>query len=77
MPWRLTMPAPQRDAMVGAIVAFRIPIDRLEGKFKLSQNRSAEDRARVAQALRAEGYAEATATAEWMARHADVKAPPP
>ncbi|MFO1317782.1 MAG: FMN-binding negative transcriptional regulator [Burkholderiales bacterium] len=77
VPWRLTMPAPQRDAMVGAIVAFRIPIDRLEGKFKLSQNRSAEDRARVAQALRAEGYAEATATAEWMARHADVKAPPP
>lgn len=75
-PWRMTMPAPQRDAMVGAIVAFRMPVRRLEGKFKLSQNRSAEDRARVAQGLRGEGYAEATATAEWMARYADAKAPP-
>ena len=75
-PWRWTMPAPQRDAMVGAIVAFRLPIRRLEGKFKLSQNRSAEDRARVAQGLRAEGYAEATATAEWMGRYAGAKAPP-
>jgi len=75
-PWRPTMPAPQFDAMVSAIVAFRIPIRRLEGKFKLSQNRSAEDRARVAQRLRGEGYAEAIATAEWMAQFAGAKSPP-
>lgn len=71
-PWQLTMPAPQRDAMIGAIVAFRMPITRLDVKLKLSQNRSAIDRARVATALDAEGYAEARATAEWMRRYADT-----
>ncbi len=75
-PWRLPTPSPQHDAMVGAIVAFRLPIRRVEGKFKLSQNRSAEDRARVAQGLRDDGYAEAIATAEWMARYAGAKAAP-
>ncbi len=39
------------DAMLKGIVAFEIPIARLEGKFKLNQNRSATDRQRVAQAL--------------------------
>jgi transcriptional regulator len=56
--------------MVAAIVAFRIRVTRLEGKFKLSQNRSAADRARVVAALKTEGFAEATATAEWMERYA-------
>jgi len=53
-------------AMVGAIVAFRIDIERIDAKFKLSQNRDEADRRRVASALRSEGYADATATAAWM-----------
>jgi transcriptional regulator len=69
-PWQIRMPARQLDAMLAAIVAFRMPITRVDAKFKLSQNRSAADQARVAAALRQEGYAEATATAEWMERHA-------
>lgn len=71
-PWTLQMPERQRDAMIAAIVGFRFRIARLEGKFKLSQNRSAADRARVAAALKSEGYAEATATADWMERYAMV-----
>jgi len=74
-PWTLRMPDRERDAMVAAIVAFRIRVTRLEGKFKLSQNRGAADRARVAAALKNEGYAEATATAEWMERYASAGAP--
>ncbi len=35
------------------VVAFRMPIERLEGKFKLSQNRSLADQAAVATVLRA------------------------
>jgi transcriptional regulator len=66
VPWQLRMEAAQRDAMVGAIVAFRMRIRRVDGKFKLSQNRSVEDRARVAAALEREGDADATATAAWM-----------
>jgi len=70
-PWRFTMPAPQRDAMVGAIVAFRLVIQRIDAKFKLSQNRPSDDRARVIAALQAEPYPESAATAAWMATYAD------
>jgi len=35
-----------------------MPIDRIEGKFKLSQNRPAEDRKRVADELDAGGFAD-------------------
>ena len=72
-PWTFAMPERQRDALVGAIVAFRLRIRRLDGKFKLSQNRSRDDRVRVVAALKAEGYAEATATAAWMQSYADIR----
>ena len=45
-------------------------IKRIDAKFKLSQNRTPEDRARVIAALDAEGYAEAAATAAWMRAYA-------
>ena len=52
-PWRLQLEGARLDAMVGAIVAFRIVIDRIDAKFKLSQNRDERtDRRRVAAALR-------------------------
>jgi transcriptional regulator len=67
------MPARERDALVGAIVAFRLRIKRLDAKFKLSQNRPPADRARVIAALDAEPYPDAHATAAWMRGYA----PPP
>jgi transcriptional regulator len=72
-PWQFAMPPRERDALVGAIVAFRLRIRRIDAKFKLSQNRSPQDRTRVMAALDAEPYAESQATAEWMRRYA---APP-
>ncbi len=39
--------------MMQAVVAFELPIARIEGKFKLSQNRNETDRARVAEAFAA------------------------
>jgi transcriptional regulator len=42
------------QGMRGAIVGFEIAVDRLEGKVKLSQNRSAEDRRGVVAALAAQ-----------------------
>lgn len=72
-PWEFRMAPRQRDAMVGAIVAFRIRIKRLEGKFKLSQNRSPQDIARVVRGLRDDGYPEATATADWMEQYVQRK----
>jgi transcriptional regulator len=69
-PWQFAMPQRQRDALVGAIVAFRLRVRALEAKFKLSQNRPPGDQVRVADALDAEGYADATAVAQWMRRYA-------
>ena len=69
-PWRFGMPERERDALVSAIVAFRLRIKRLDAKFKLSQNRNAADRERVIAALDAEPHAESKATAAWMRSYA-------
>ena len=65
-PWGPGLDPSRMDAMVNAIIGFRMKIKRIEAKFKLSQNRTPDDRARVASALAVEGYADAHATAEWM-----------
>jgi len=69
-PWQFAMPERQRDALVNAIVAFRLRIRSLDAKFKLSQNRPRGDQARVANALDHEGYADAASVAQWMRRYA-------
>ncbi len=51
-PWRVSdAPAEYIDKLLGAIVGIEIPIARIEGKWKLSQNRPIEDRASVRSAL--------------------------
>ncbi len=45
------LPMDYRTGMQKGIVAFRLPIDRLEGKWKMSQNRTPEDREGVRAAL--------------------------
>jgi transcriptional regulator len=51
-PWAVTdAPKDFIRAMLRGIIGLRLPITRLEGKRKMSQNRSAEDRAGVATAL--------------------------
>jgi transcriptional regulator len=56
--WRISDAPPDFiDGMVRAIVGFEIRVSAIEGKVKASQNRSAADRAGVAEALRAAGLA--------------------
>ncbi|HYH37345.1 MAG TPA: FMN-binding negative transcriptional regulator [Azospirillum sp.] len=55
------------QGMFKGIVGFRLPIARIEGKWKLSQNRPAEDRAGVVAGLREDGGAEELAVADLMA----------
>jgi transcriptional regulator len=51
-PWRMRdLPPAYLEAMLAGIVGVEIAVSRLEGKFKLSQNRPAEDRPRIAAAL--------------------------
>jgi transcriptional regulator len=45
--WRLEAPDDYVRSALEAIAGFEIPIERLEGKFKLSQNRSLDDQRRV------------------------------
>lgn len=68
-PWAMDLPAAYLKKMLHGIVGFEMPIARMEGKFKLSQNRSAEDRRRVMRELAA-GGPEEQALAEFMARFA-------
>jgi len=55
-PWAVNdAPRDYLDAMLRAIVGFALPIERLEGKWKLGQNRSAADQAGVRAGLGASG----------------------
>jgi transcriptional regulator len=50
-PWEFRLPDDYVQNMIQGIIGFEMEITRLEGKYKLSQNRSANDRRRVIAAL--------------------------
>ena len=64
--WR-DLPAGYRRTMLAGIVGFRIPIARIEGKFKLSQNRPEGDRQNI-HAAQKPGTPDERSLAEWMTR---------
>jgi transcriptional regulator len=66
-PWRMQdQPAAFMNGMIRGIVGLELTVSRLEGKFKLSQNRSAADRPRIVAALGERGDPEAAALAALM-----------
>jgi transcriptional regulator len=66
-PWAVSdAPSDYIDQMLGGIVGFTLRIDRLEGKWKMSQNRSAPDRAGVTAGLAEEKGAAQRAVAHVM-----------
>jgi len=55
-PWKITDSSPEFiEQMLAAIVGIEIELTRLEGKFKLSQNKDARDIEGAAQGLQAQG----------------------
>ena len=55
-PWRITdAPADYIDKQLGAIIGLEIPITRLVGKWKVSQNRPPQDREGAVEGLSREG----------------------
>jgi transcriptional regulator len=64
--WR-EAPESYRKSMLSGIVGFRIPIVKIEGKFKLSQNRPDRDRRNV-EAAHAAGSPDERELAAWMRR---------
>ena len=67
-PWSMDrLPDEFIEKMLNGIVAFEMPIDRLEGKFKLNQKNSAADRDGVIKGLRGSGDPESLEVARLMA----------
>lgn len=59
-PWHVAdAPEDYLRTLLRAIVGLRLPIDRIEGKWKLGQNRTSEDRLGAADGLAAEDDADA------------------
>ncbi|HEX4573338.1 MAG TPA: FMN-binding negative transcriptional regulator [Dongiaceae bacterium] len=66
-PWAVSdAPEDYIQAQLRGIIGFRLPIDRLEGKWKLSQNRPEVDRRGVIEGLEGEGGALESAIAQRM-----------
>ena len=67
VPWRMQdLPEPYLQGMLKGIIGLDIAVSRLEGKYKLSQNRPAVDRPRIVVALERRGDADALAVAALM-----------
>ncbi len=60
------LPVEYREAMQAGTVAFRMPVERVEAAFKLSQNRTPEIRARVRDRLASSEDSAARAVADLM-----------
>ncbi|HEX3862960.1 MAG TPA: FMN-binding negative transcriptional regulator [Stellaceae bacterium] len=66
-PWRMgDQPEPYLASMLNGIVGVEIAVERLEGKFKLSQNRPTVDRPRIIAALERRDSSESRAVAQLM-----------
>ena len=63
-PWKLQISQAMRERALGAIVGFEIMLNRIEGKFKLSQNRSVQDRRNIIAQLAQSAHGKETA--RWM-----------
>jgi transcriptional regulator len=72
-PWPGDLPDNFRDKLMHGIVAFEIPVTRIEGKFKLGQNRSTEDTQGVFEALSRSADADSLAIARMMLTECNVK----
>ena len=72
VPWKMVdAPADYLTMMLGNIVGIEIPITRLIGKWKTSQNRIEADRIGAADALQARGDEESTSMAELIRQQGD------
>jgi transcriptional regulator len=68
-PWDFDPNAPWIQRLLPGIVAFEIKIEKLEGKFKLNQNRTAADRESVIRTLSASSDPAQKAIADLMAEN--------
>jgi len=69
-PWSYDLPQDFRERMLKGIVGFEMPIERIEGKFKLGQNRSEADQAGMLSHLQT-GSSDARSLADFIRQRND------
>jgi transcriptional regulator len=65
-PWKIPLSEQEIAGMLKAIIGFKIEIARVEPKFKLGQNRSREDQAKMLRNLQSSPDSESRALAEFI-----------
>jgi transcriptional regulator len=71
-PWTYDPSDPPYQGQLAAIIGFEMPIDKLEGKFKLNQNRDPVDRVGAIAGLEALGDSDSRALANLMRQHLGI-----
>ena len=72
-PWSIPWNDERNHHMLAGLVAFEMTIDRIEGKFKLNQNKTAADRRKVIRELSASDRQEDLAVAQLMNANNETK----
>ncbi|MGB6451592.1 MAG: FMN-binding negative transcriptional regulator [Steroidobacteraceae bacterium] len=76
LPWQVSdAPQDYRDQMIARIVGIEIPISRIQGKWKVSQNRQLADRLGVAAGLQSRATEQSLAMAELVLQRARSSTP--
>lgn len=71
LPWKISdAPADYIERMIGAIIGIEIPIEKIVGKWKVSQNRSYADKLGIAAGLHARGDDRSLAMADLVMQRA-------
>lgn len=76
-PWTMPLDTPSARRMLEGIVGFRLRASRVEGKWKLNQNKPRAAREGVIRGLAAEGDEQSRAVAELMRQSLAADEPPP
>jgi transcriptional regulator len=73
-PWIPSLPEEMESKLLEAIVGFEMKITRVEGKFKLGQNRTPEDQQKMIRSLLDSGDAESVRLGEFMEKEYAARA---
>jgi transcriptional regulator len=76
-PWKMPIPEDYIAKMMKAIVGFSVQVTRIEAKFKLGQNRSAEDQQGMLAGLEGSGHPESLSLAKFIRAHSPQASPAP
>jgi len=68
-PWTRAVDDTRLEALLRGIVAFTLPLARIDAKFKMNQNKTAADRVQVMSQLRASAHPDLIVMADWMQQH--------